>query len=237
LDALRYSQVFQVGSARFNSMGGAFGALGADPTVISTNPAGLGVFQRSELSASPSLFLRSDVTEYLNNQEREQQANFNFGNVSYTNVSHKERSTGWVSSTWQISYSRINNLHGTSVYSGTNNSTSIIDDFYNELNSGQIPVESIGSASFNTQLAWETFLVDTFNVGTSGYQYYVNLPPIEDYTAQQRREIERSGAQGEVTFGYSGNYNNRETLRAEIVDIGLDNIIVRVRQSCVSAVR
>ena len=46
-DALRYSQIFYGGSARFNSMGGAFTALGGDISTLNQNPAGLGVFRSS----------------------------------------------------------------------------------------------------------------------------------------------------------------------------------------------
>ncbi len=46
-DALRYSQIFYSGTARFNSMGGAFTALGGDISTLSQNPAGIGVFRSS----------------------------------------------------------------------------------------------------------------------------------------------------------------------------------------------
>ena len=39
-DALRYSQIFPAGSARFAGLGGAFGAIGADFSTLSFNPAG-----------------------------------------------------------------------------------------------------------------------------------------------------------------------------------------------------
>src|SRR4030066_108626 len=55
-DALRYSQQFYTGTARFMSMGGAFTALGGDISSLSQNPAGLGVFRSSEISLSPQLF-------------------------------------------------------------------------------------------------------------------------------------------------------------------------------------
>ncbi|MBL0343571.1 MAG: hypothetical protein IPP71_23575 [Bacteroidetes bacterium] len=43
IDALRYSQSMFGSTARSLSMGGAFGALGADFSTLSTNPAGIGV--------------------------------------------------------------------------------------------------------------------------------------------------------------------------------------------------
>ena len=43
------------GTARFVGMGGAMSALGADISVMSTNPAGIGLYRRSDISATASL--------------------------------------------------------------------------------------------------------------------------------------------------------------------------------------
>lgn len=47
-DVLRYNSYNHEGTSRFNSMGGAFGALGGDLSSISINPAGSSVFLDSE---------------------------------------------------------------------------------------------------------------------------------------------------------------------------------------------
>ncbi|MGE5424653.1 MAG: hypothetical protein ACM3N9_04770, partial [Syntrophothermus sp.] len=52
-DALRYSRIIYGGSARFVGLGGAFGALGADFSVVQTNPAGIGLYRLSEASIGP----------------------------------------------------------------------------------------------------------------------------------------------------------------------------------------
>ena len=43
VDVLRYSQTGNAGTSRFTSMGGAFGALGGDFSVLSWNPAGIAI--------------------------------------------------------------------------------------------------------------------------------------------------------------------------------------------------
>ena len=55
-DALRYLQPDISGTARYSAMGGAFGALGADASAIKDNPAGLGIYRSSELSATMNVF-------------------------------------------------------------------------------------------------------------------------------------------------------------------------------------
>ena len=56
VDALRYSRINTGGTARYMGMSGAFGALGADFTSASTNPAGIGLYRSFELSITPSVF-------------------------------------------------------------------------------------------------------------------------------------------------------------------------------------
>ena len=51
-DAFRFSENELNGTARFVGMGGAMGALGADISVIGTNPAGIGLFRGHDLSTS-----------------------------------------------------------------------------------------------------------------------------------------------------------------------------------------
>ena len=67
VDALRYSQVVYGGTARSLAMGNSFGALGADFSVLSTNPAGIGFYRGSEVSFSPSVFVAKSSSSYLGN--------------------------------------------------------------------------------------------------------------------------------------------------------------------------
>jgi long-subunit fatty acid transport protein len=48
------------GTARYVGMGGAMEALGADISTIGTNPAGIGLFRRSQVSGSFGLVIQSD---------------------------------------------------------------------------------------------------------------------------------------------------------------------------------
>ena len=65
IDALRYSQQNIFGTAKFNSMGGSFGSLGGDFSTLSYNPAGIGLYQNSELTFTPILSM-TEVNSSLN---------------------------------------------------------------------------------------------------------------------------------------------------------------------------
>ena len=55
IDAMRLAQPDMKGTARYMSMGGAFGALGGDLTTLSVNPAGIGVYRNHEVGVTVDL--------------------------------------------------------------------------------------------------------------------------------------------------------------------------------------
>jgi len=65
-DALRYSLLEVGGTARTVGVGGGIGALGADYSVLSTNPAGLAAFRTNEFVVTPSVF-NSKTSSLLEN--------------------------------------------------------------------------------------------------------------------------------------------------------------------------
>lgn len=52
------------GTARFVGMGGAMSALGADLSVMSTNPAGIGLYRSSDFAVSASATIQPNATDY-----------------------------------------------------------------------------------------------------------------------------------------------------------------------------
>ena len=64
LDALRYSDQNINGTARYSAMAGAFGSLGAEFAALSSNPAGIGMYQFSEITFTPSLNFNSTKSYY-----------------------------------------------------------------------------------------------------------------------------------------------------------------------------
>ncbi len=51
------------GTARFMSMGGAFGALGGDLSTLNQNPAGIGVYRSSEIGVSMNIDMQSSTVD------------------------------------------------------------------------------------------------------------------------------------------------------------------------------
>ena len=81
IDGFRFSQSDLKGSARYMGMGGAFGALGGDLSSISSNPAGLGVYRRSEIGITMNLDLQNASTESQGFRNSQNQTKFLLNNV------------------------------------------------------------------------------------------------------------------------------------------------------------
>ena len=147
-DAFRFSDSELNGTARFVGMGGAMGALGADISVIGTNPAGMALFRGHDVSTSfsfNSTHVKSDFTgvtmkEKKNNMSFDQigfvystkignrtnlrYLNFGFNYHKSNNLNKIFSSGGFLdglSQTWQMA-----NMIG-----GTVGALSEIDDIYN----------------------------------------------------------------------------------------------------------
>lgn len=66
-DALRYSNVHLLGTARYMGLSGAYGAIGADFSTLSSNPAGIGLYRRSEFSITPLCTLQKLPAHIITN--------------------------------------------------------------------------------------------------------------------------------------------------------------------------
>src|SRR5665647_3418232 len=63
-DAQKYVQTDINGTARYMGMGGAFGALGGDASAIKDNPAGLGIYRKSELSGTMNIMMQNTTSNW-----------------------------------------------------------------------------------------------------------------------------------------------------------------------------
>ncbi len=71
------------GTARFVGMGGAMSALGGDISVISTNPAGIGIFRSSDVSTSFGFNTTSTKSDYLGSLRKDNKTHWSFDQVGF----------------------------------------------------------------------------------------------------------------------------------------------------------
>ena len=86
VDALRFSRLMYGGSARYMSLGGAYGAVGADFSATSTNPAGMGLYKRSEVSFTPSITTNKSSSTFGGFLNEDTKYGFNVGSAGVVMV-------------------------------------------------------------------------------------------------------------------------------------------------------
>ncbi|MEO5569653.1 MAG: hypothetical protein ABIT08_11590 [Bacteroidia bacterium] len=206
VDAIRYSETSIAATARSLSMAGAFGALGADFSSLSTNPAGIAVYKRSEFTLTPALENRVTSTDYLGKKSVDNKYNFNMGNLGLVWAYPKEnKNSGWKGFAFGIGYNRLNSFHSRSVYEGVNTENSLLD-YYKEEAKGKNYDLLPDNFPFSSDLAYETYLIDTMP-GTTD-QYFTAIPDPSGGVLQ-RRTKETTGSKGEVVISFGANYNDK----------------------------
>lgn len=195
--ALRYSQNYVTGTARFTSMGGAFGAIGADFSAASVNPAGLGLYRSSEFTITPAYFIRNSRSEFLGETSSDQAYNLAIGNLGIvTSITRPDSDFGVVLG---FGYNALNNFSRTSTMAGINTESSQLDDFTwyanneNTLN------------NFYEGLANDLGLVFQFEDETD----FTNDFAEYGYGQEQLRILEHSGFLGEYAFSGALNLGHR----------------------------
>lgn len=105
-DIVRYSIPATAGSARVSAMGGAFGALGGDLTALVNNPAGIGVFRKSEISITPWLNVANTKADNTSIRKSSFQLG-SFGGV----IALYNKNSDWKGFNFGINYTNLNNFN------------------------------------------------------------------------------------------------------------------------------
>jgi hypothetical protein len=209
-DALRYSQIFYSGTARFMSMGGAFTALGGDISSLSQNPAGIGVFRSSELTISPQLFHIKTSAGFKGNSSSDLY-NFNLGQAGIvSNIISNENESGLITLNIGYSFNKTNNLNQSMLIQGIGSSGSMADYWAGKSN-GFFKNE-LRNDPPNTGLPFDTWIIDTLpgsntQYGTVFSNYGDNPPSV--YGQNIRRLVSYQGYTGEHAISIGGNYSNK----------------------------
>jgi hypothetical protein len=165
-EALWYSQLFYGGSARFQAMGGAFTALGGDLSVLSQNPAGLGVFRSMEISLSPQMYYNKSLTTYNNTESSEYAYKFNLNQAGFVYpLVSRDKTDGLSGLNFAYSYNRTNNFNVNAIIRGVNENSSMAD-YWANIASGTYYTDIDGAPG----AAFEAWVIDTID-GSGGYDY------------------------------------------------------------------
>lgn len=205
-DALRLSQFYYQGTARSMAMGNAFGALGADFSTLSTNPAGLGLYRSSEFSLTPDVFNRKTESTYngmFGDNSRGNLGLSNLGMVFTYPVAEGATQTPWKYYQFAMGMNRVNNFGNRSFIRGDNQQHSRIDVWLDDVwNIDPADIESV--APFDLYPAWYVYLLDTVTI--DGYLYYDS--PVPPGGIRQEENTTTWGSMKEWLFAGGANLND-----------------------------
>ncbi len=209
LDAARFSNQEVMGTARYVSMAGSFGALGGEVSSINSNPGGLGVFRSGQFSSSLLVGQNAVEGTHYGNSQNERRAFGRLSNISAV-LSEQTDHPDWEYVNMYFGYNQKSVFTSRSRLSGVNNESSLLDLYLLDIiEDPDVTVESVENFfPFGAGLAWGAFLIDTLN----GEYYHAN----EFHGQVQEREDQLERGVGHYSFGVGANYREKLYVGATI---------------------
>jgi hypothetical protein len=216
-DALRYSQLFYNGTARFNSMGGAFTALGGDLSSLSLNPAGIGVYRSLEITITPQLIYNNVKSLFNNSHASDFRYDYNLSQIGIVaNVITNNNSTGLINLNVGYSFMKTNNFNENITINGISDRSSMADYWVSLANGNSKKNLDFLAPNNNfidlARRAVMAYLIDTLPgsstlYGTIWSRYGDSTN--STYGQTMRRMITDEGYTGEHSLTIGGNLNNK----------------------------
>jgi hypothetical protein len=206
-DALRFSQNYYQGTARSMAMGGAFGALGADFSSLSMNPAGIALYRSSEFSLSSGLINRSVESTYNGMFGDDSRSGFGLSNLGFVlvnKVPEGSTQTPWKFYQFGFGMNRTNNFSQRSFIQGDNDDHSKIDVYLDRVWDVS-PSNIENQFPFDLYPAWYVYLLDTVR-NANGELVYTSPVPMGGI--RQFETVNTWGSTNEWLFSGGANLND-----------------------------
>ena len=208
-DALRFSNLRPGGTARYVGVGGSLGALGTDFSVLSTNPAGLAMYRRSDFSITPSLLVTATDAQLRDGSDTplrtDDRSSFNLNNlgVVFANRSSNPR---WKTANFGMGLNRLANFNQSVFYEGKTPG-SIVTRWQDFANSGE------GISDFEEGLAIDAGAL--YQLDGNDF-YFSDFEGSESAEVNREETIISKGSINELVFSFAGNYEERIMIGATL---------------------
>ncbi len=210
IDAFQTTQGDFKGTARFMSMGGAFTALGGDMSTLNQNPAGIGIYRRSEIGLTLDLNMQSATAENGGQSASTDQTKFRFNNIGYIGSSAIGDNSTFA---WGVSYNRgvsfdhVAKGYAPAIQSSLSNYAAQISNGYtaDELNfaTGYNPYNN-SSCDWLSILAYNSYMIGNTAGSNNRWQgMYQN-----GTSGSANMRVHEHGYLDEYSFSLGGSYNN-----------------------------
>jgi len=200
LDAIRYSRSGVNGTSRFVSMGGAFGALGADLSCTAYNPAGIALFNKREACLGFGLKLTNNRGQINGKSTSVSDADFVFNHFGSLGL-QQSKSDPESRHVFAFTSSQLQNFSNKVTFSNYTNSNSIAKDMLNIAQQYQSP----NDLNFAYEGAGYNVYVLDYDTLRDKFFSYVDLKR----TVLQTRSIVTSGRVNELNFTYAYSFKDK----------------------------
>ncbi|MFM1933817.1 MAG: hypothetical protein RL360_697 [Bacteroidota bacterium] len=215
----QFSTSYSTGTARMQALGGASSALGADLSALTGNPAGLGFYTRSEVNMSLAYTGVQTKSSYLSTADETSESQIQLPTLGMVISSNNLGGGEWHGS-FGFGYSRQAIFIQPIQISGTNNRSSLLDNFIEKANDKGATGATLddeydsysGTASSAEALAYQTYLINPNSVtGGAPFERFQPLLPTNQYGTASN-----SGALTSWDFAYGATYRDQFYLGAAL---------------------
>jgi len=226
IDAYSVSQNDFRGSARFMSMGGAFTALGGDISTLHQNPAGIGIYRSSDISATLDINIMSSKAKAAGMSNTENWTRAVCNNFGYVGTINLGSQSVMPFLNWGASYSRVASFdrrYGGSLGSIGTSYTNLVADYTS--NDGIYPAEMLPTNNFNPYqenyispsgqsypyAPWSSILLFNsygINPVSPGANEYMGLYDYNATSGEGAFMVEEKGYIDEYSINLGGNIQN-----------------------------
>lgn len=191
------------GTARYVGMGGAMEALGADVSTIGSNPAGIGLFRRSQLSVSGGLLMQSNGKEYGDGKK----TNASFDQIGFVYTTRASRGSNL---NFGFNYTKGKNFDfllnaSGKLGNGSQNNQSYLKHVLGSENYGGFDVRKKDDAYIGFASPQANFASWTWN--QLDYLYFNTLLPDATTAGKFNNYLADSYTFDKASTGYVGNYD------------------------------
>lgn len=222
-DAVRYSLDNLTGTARFRAMGGAFGAVGGDPSAINVNPAGSAILMYNTGTATLSSYNMNNQANYFGTSRKQNDNTFDLNQIGGFFVFNNAKEDAFMNKfTLGFNYENTQTFENIVGISGVNPTGSIVDYFLNYANNSGVTLgtlqneyfENLSFAEQQAYLGYNAYAINPVNNNASNTAYTTNDP--DNGNRYQDSYIATTGFNGKVALNFAAQLAKRFYLGANL---------------------
>ena len=221
-DALRYSKENLNGTARFQAMSGAFGALGGDFSAINVNPAGSAIFSNNQVGFTLSSFNIKNNSNYFETTTRTNNSNFDLNQAGVVFIFNDYNpKNDWKKLALSINYENVNNFDN-SLFSAGRNPNNSIDKYFlsyanlkSDNNNNSLGVlqnsnyENLNYIEQQAFLGYNGYVINPIDPSDLNNATYTTNVPTGSGGFNQQNYIETTGYNGKLNFNIATQYKDK----------------------------